>query len=162
MKYIKVENNIPTDYSIEQLFQDYPDANIYKKSKMPNETLLANYNVYPLITTPVPTAKEDETAEETTPQFKQGEWHQTWITRKLSEEEINIIIQNRLEAEQPEFADIEEFNESFYASTEIQEKRYELCKSCPSFTILKTCKECGCIMPLKIKLSNSACPLEKW
>lgn len=94
MRYIKVENNTPIQYSLEQLFIDYPNAVIYKMSKMPNEKLLANYNVYPLITEPAPQVAPDETAEEGMPEFRDGEWHQTWATRQLTEQEKQTIIIN--------------------------------------------------------------------
>lgn len=91
MRYIKLKNNIPVNYSIEQLFVDYPDAQIYKRSKMPNEQMLANYNVYPLITTPMPDFNSDETAVESTPEFREDEWHQTWTVRKLTQKEKEKI-----------------------------------------------------------------------
>ena len=41
--------------------------------------------------------------------------------------------------------------------------RYDTCKSCDRFNkYLKTCKECGCFMPLKVKLKNAYCPINKW
>jgi hypothetical protein len=95
MRYIKLENNQPVDYSIEQLFTEYPDAVIYKKTQMPNEQLLANYGVYPLVTEPIPNLLEDETAEEGIPEFIYGEWHQTWTVRKLTEEEFQKIVEVR-------------------------------------------------------------------
>ena len=162
MRYIKVETNTPTDYLIEQLLIDYPDAVIYKKSQMPNEKLLAQYDVYPLITEPMPQLLEDETVEESTPEFRQGEWHQTWKIRKLSEEEIQEIIESRTSAVALDSIDTENEALGFFASKELQEQRYETCKGCDAFTALKTCRECGCIMPLKIKIADAACPLEKW
>ena len=161
MRYIKIENNSPVDYTIEQLFEDYPDAVIYKTSQMPNEQLLANYSVYPLITEPLPQLAEDETAEEGVPEFAQGEWHQTWTVRKLTEEEITEIIDSRT----PTVTEVEGVtaaDNSFFATANVQTERYEICKQCPSFTALKTCRECGCIMPLKIKLAGASCPLTKW
>jgi hypothetical protein len=163
MKYIKLENNQPKDYSIEQLFIDYPDAVIYKSSQMPNEQLLANYSVYPLITEAQPEIKEDETVEESTPEFRDGEWHQTWRIRKLTEEEINEIVENRLAVfDSEDISSLDENPKGFFSSEELQEQRYEICKSCDSFTVLKTCRECSCIMPLKIKIADAGCPLEKW
>ena len=162
MRYIKVENNQPKDYSIEQLLIDHPNAVIYKKTKMPNEELLANYNVYPLITEAQPNINEDETAEESTPEFRQGEWHQTWRIRKLTEAEIQEIIESRESSLAADNIDDNETVTGFIASKELQEQRYEICKSCDSFTALKTCRECGCIMPLKIKIASVRCPLEKW
>lgn len=53
--------------------------------------------------------------------------------------------------------------ETEYVSEEIQEKRIEICKSCPKFSkITNQCKLCGCIMGLKVKLSAASCPLGKW
>lgn len=50
-----------------------------------------------------------------------------------------------------------------YASEELAESRYEICKGCPELIKLtKTCKQCGCFMALKTKLQNATCPLNKW
>jgi hypothetical protein len=162
MRHIKLENEIPIDYSIEQLLVDIPDAVIYQGSQMPHPELLANYNVYPLITTPQPILNEDEIAEEGIPEFENGEWQQTWSIRKLSSIEIQEIIDARIDAAGTNSALENNTGVSFLADTETQTIRYDICNSCPSFTVLKTCKECGCIMPLKIKLASSSCPLEKW
>lgn len=156
MRHIKIENNIPVNYTLEQLFVDVPDAVIYKNSQMPHPELLANYNVYPLVTTPQPSLDEDEAAEEGIPEFKDNEWQQTWVIRKLTTDEIQEIIDSR----QSIVSDA--IGESFFADNEVQQTRYDLCKSCSSFTSLKTCRECGCIMPLKIKITDSVCPLSKW
>ena len=94
MRYIKLKNGQPVNYSIKQLLIDYPDAIIYEKSQMPSETLLSNYDVYPLITTPQPELNEDKIAEESIPIFQDGEWYQTWSVRLLSNEEIEKIINN--------------------------------------------------------------------
>jgi hypothetical protein len=95
VRHIKLENNIPVNYTLEQLLIDMPDAVIYQNSQMPHPGLLANYNVYPLVTTPQPSLDEDETAEESIPEFKDNEWQQTWIIRKLSTDEIQEIIDSR-------------------------------------------------------------------
>jgi hypothetical protein len=159
MRYIKLENNVPSFYSIEQLLIDYHGAIIYKKSMMPNEELLKNYNVYPLVTTSEPSVKEDETVYEGTPEFKDREWYQTWVIRKLTDEEIKDIIDTNTSLITE---DASNSSLGFFSSKELQEQRYEVCKSCNSFTTLKTCQECGCIIPLKIKLKNSVCPVNKW
>jgi len=42
-------------------------------------------------------------------------------------------------------------------------KRLEICESCDKFiSATKQCRECGCIMPMKVKLANAKCPLNKW
>lgn len=44
-----------------------------------------------------------------------------------------------------------------------QEERLAICKKCPSYRkFVKQCKECGCIMPAKVKLAEAFCPLGKW
>jgi hypothetical protein len=162
MRYIKVENNQITNYSIGQLFTDHPNAVIFKLSNMPNEDLLANYNVYPLITTTAPTTADGMTAVEGTPEFKNGEWYQTWNVRELTEEEIQKIIETYAADEIVFSNTLPATGIQFFANLETQQSRYAICNSCPSFTALKLCKECGCIMPLKVKLSNATCPIGKW
>lgn len=41
-------------------------------------------------------------------------------------------------------------------------KRMDICNSCESLSILKFCKECGCLMPVKTYLSFAKCPIGKW
>lgn len=45
---------------------------------------------------------------------------------------------------------------------EVREHRKSICESCDKLTIIKTCTECGCIMPLKTWLKSGVCPLNKW
>jgi hypothetical protein len=41
--------------------------------------------------------------------------------------------------------------------------RMYICTGCKHLNqITKTCKECGCFMPLKTKLPNAYCPVGKW
>jgi len=41
--------------------------------------------------------------------------------------------------------------------------RLEVCKQCPRLIQLTgQCKECGCIMPMKVFLKGAFCPLSKW
>ena len=42
-------------------------------------------------------------------------------------------------------------------------EKYLICKKCEKFNdTLKTCKVCHCFMPVKTKLPNVECPLQKW
>jgi hypothetical protein len=159
MKFIKIENNTPAHYSLEQLFVDYPDAIIHKKSQMPNPQLLATYNVYPLITEAPPHVNEDEALEESTPEFTHGEWHQTWRVRKLSATEIQEIIDSK---EIYMNTEIDDISKGLVVDKEQKERRSNLCKSCDYLTSSQTCVKCNCIIPLKIKLADASCPLEKW
>jgi hypothetical protein len=149
MRYIKIENNSPIDYTIEQLFQDYPDAVIYKTSQMPNEQLLANYDVYPLITTTKP---DGDVVTEGIPELIGKEWNQTWISRPFTEEEK---LQNQKELKEQE--------SKLFVANAVAEERYNICQSCDNFNKLTTlCKECSCIMLLKTKLQSVNCPINKW
>lgn len=166
MRHIKLENGIPTNYSLEELLGDVPDAIIYHNTQMPDPTLLANYSVYPLVTTPQPVLKEDEATEEGVPEFKDGEWYQTWVVRPLTAEEIQEIIDARVSVDElaNESAStlVNNTGVSFLANNEVQTTRYDICEACTSLTSLKTCKECGCIMPLKVKMASASCPIDKW
>ena len=47
--------------------------------------------------------------------------------------------------------------------TSISESRMSVCIDCDRYiSLTKQCKECGCVMPLKTKLKNATCPLNKW
>lgn len=161
MRYIKLKNGIPCDYTIEQLMIEYPNAIIYERTQMPSEKLLKQYDVYPLITESKPNLNEDEKAEESTPEFRDGEWHQTWVIKKLTEDEINEIIKNKTPAINSTDI-IADGILNFITNETVQTYRLSICNSCESFTIFKTCKECNCIMALKTRMLNSECPLNKW
>lgn len=50
-----------------------------------------------------------------------------------------------------------------FVDDEVQQKRYEICKSCEHFfPPTGNCKKCGCFMKLKTKLENVTCPVKKW
>ena len=50
-----------------------------------------------------------------------------------------------------------------FAKKEIAEARMKICKSCEHFTPgMSMCMLCHCIMPLKTKLANISCPIDKW
>lgn len=125
MSVIKLTDGIPEKYTIEQLLIDVPDAVIYKKTELPNEELLKNYNVYPLITTALPNLHINETAEEGLPVFENGEWLQVWVIRKLSDEEIKEIVRTT------------EITLNLGHTT-----KNHICEECSSLTELKECLEC--------------------
>lgn len=42
-------------------------------------------------------------------------------------------------------------------------ERYATCLECDSFRKgLRQCKECGCFMPVKVRIKSQSCPLGKW
>lgn len=55
------------------------------------------------------------------------------------------------------------FDPTKHAELPVAEARMQICEQCPRFVhITKQCKECGCFMNLKTKLSGAKCPLDKW
>jgi hypothetical protein len=45
----------------------------------------------------------------------------------------------------------------------IAQERYDKCKVCENFSKITTmCKECHCIMKLKVTFEDSKCPIGKW
>jgi hypothetical protein len=56
------------------------------------------------------------------------------------------------------------FNSSIeHTSEEAASSRYGTCLECDRLIkATRQCKECGCVMPLKVKLKAATCPLGKW
>jgi len=44
---------------------------------------------------------------------------------------------------------------------EYWEERKQLCDKC-EYNGEWFCKKCGCILPVKVKIKNSECPIRKW
>tara|TARA_R110002020_G_scaffold282053_1_gene497677 strand:+ start:105 stop:341 length:237 start_codon:yes stop_codon:yes gene_type:complete len=41
--------------------------------------------------------------------------------------------------------------------------RLNICKECDRYNnLMKICKECKCVMPLKVNFIKSRCPIGKW
>lgn len=41
--------------------------------------------------------------------------------------------------------------------------KMKICLQCEHFfNPTKQCKKCGCFMPIKVRLPNQSCPIEKW
>ena len=53
---------------------------------------------------------------------------------------------------------------SIFVKQHIAVERRKICNSCPSLdqVIVPTCKECGCLLAAKVRLSDAECPLKKW
>jgi Family of unknown function (DUF6171) len=48
-------------------------------------------------------------------------------------------------------------------SKQMAKARFDVCKQCPKLTpVTGQCKECGCIMPVKVFRKSAFCPLSKW
>jgi hypothetical protein len=165
LRFIKLVNNLPTHYTIEQLFEEYPDAVIYEGyGGLPSERLLKEYDIYPLITTIKP---EGDIVEEGEPIFSNGEWIQTWTIRDFTkselEEQKRQFELKQINSEKESFFRPFLENNNIFVDKEMQNYRYNICKSCDKFiNLTKQCKECGCFMTLKTRLKLTSCPIGKW
>jgi hypothetical protein len=76
-KYIKIENNNPIEYSIEQLLEDHPGCQICDifLGEIDNK-LLEKYNVFPLVECP---PIDGDHVQEGIPILVNGRWSQTWV-----------------------------------------------------------------------------------
>jgi hypothetical protein len=53
--------------------------------------------------------------------------------------------------------------ETEWATDEVKDFRYDICKKCPEFLSATTqCKQCGCIMKIKTRMAQATCPIGKW
>lgn len=84
MRYYKIENNIPVEYSIEQLLEDHPGAQICDVFLGElSENMLKNYNVYRLIECP---KIDSDNCTEGTPILQNDILIQTWIDNDTQQE----------------------------------------------------------------------------
>lgn len=91
MYYIKVDQDgSVSDYTIEQLFIDYPDADIYKAKSpnQPNKFKLRNYGVYELEVLPKPTDPNFNYTPDIPVKDEFGNWIKGWIPVQKTEEEL--------------------------------------------------------------------------
>ena len=52
---------------------------------------------------------------------------------------------------------------SIFCDEERRTERYNICKECEHFrAVTKQCKLCSCFMPIKTKMLESTCPINKW
>ena len=93
--------------------------------------------------------------------ISKGEVHHRPVENKTAYDRLSLNMQWNTDVSMTEVFDALDGNPS--TETKESERRYEICKSCPSFNKkFKLCKECGCFMPLKTKLTIADCPLGKW
>jgi hypothetical protein len=84
--HIKLTNDVPEKYSIGQLRRDNPQVSF--PSEIPDDTL-AEYSVYPLAATPMPTYDpETQRVSEGLAELVDGVWMQTWVVADLTAEEL--------------------------------------------------------------------------
>jgi hypothetical protein len=83
--HIRLTNGIPEKYTIGQLRRDNPQVSFPKN--IPDDTL-AEYSVYPLVATPMPSVDHTQNVAEATPQQIDGVWTQVWAVTDASADEI--------------------------------------------------------------------------
>lgn len=50
-----------------------------------------------------------------------------------------------------------------YVPEEVEMERLKICDTCEvQNKALSLCTACGCVIPLKVKLTESSCPMELW
>src|SRR6056300_149278 len=82
MRYVKIENGVPTLYTFNQLKQDNPNVSFPRE---PSASILADYGVYILQDDPKPRA---EVIAKGPIEERNGEWWQTYSSRALTAEEV--------------------------------------------------------------------------
>lgn len=99
--YIKLINNQPIRYSLEQLRQDNPQTSF--PSSM-SEALLAEYLVYVVQPSMAPIPSANQALEETGyEQVSDGSWVQVWNLRSMTEQELAAQAQERDERKRMEY-----------------------------------------------------------
>ena len=91
MYYVKVdENGSVSEYTIDQLFIDYPDADIYKSKSPnhPNKFKLRNYGVFELEVLPEPQDQNFRYIPDIPIKDASGNWVKGWIPIQKTEEEL--------------------------------------------------------------------------
>ena len=54
-------------------------------------------------------------------------------------------------------------NKKNYVEETEAKRRFDVCLSCPELiNATKQCRQCGCFMNLKTKLTHATCPMSKW
>lgn len=91
MRYVKIENGVPTLYTFNQLKQDNPNVSFPRE---PSASILADYGVFALQEDPRP---EAEVIEKGPIEERNGEWWQTYTGRDETPDEYrpNMVVTMR-------------------------------------------------------------------
>lgn len=85
--YIKIVNNFPVSYSIEQLRKDNPQTSF---PSVISDSLLAEYSVYAVQPVSAPVPSVSEALEEGVAQ-QAGMWVQSWSVRAMTSTELASV-----------------------------------------------------------------------
>jgi hypothetical protein len=78
-------------YSVAQLRQDNPGISFPENI---SESLLAEFEVYPVELTSSPTVDHTSTVREGLPVFEGGKWKQVWVVEALPASQVNDTVAN--------------------------------------------------------------------
>lgn len=90
--HIKLTNGAPENYSVAQLRADNPQTSF--PAQIP-DSLLAEWDVYPLTPTVPPAHDHTKTMTEGTPVQVDGVWTQVWVMTDATQEEIDQRTQDQ-------------------------------------------------------------------
>lgn len=90
--HIKITNGAPENYSVAQLRADNPQTSF--PAQIP-DSLLAEWDVYPLTPTVPPAHDHTKTMTEGTPVQVDGVWTQVWVMTDATQEEIDQRTQDQ-------------------------------------------------------------------
>jgi hypothetical protein len=91
--YIKLTNGTPTTYSIGQLKRDNPQVSFPKDI---TNTLLEEYNVYPVTPTVAPVTSKTEVVEDAGYiQYADNSWGQAWRVRPMNADELVALAEEQ-------------------------------------------------------------------
>jgi hypothetical protein len=90
--HIKLTNNIPVQYTLGQLRRDNPQTSFPKNIP---DSLLAEYDVYPVQASLYPSVDHTKNVTEGTPVLIDGVWTQVWEIADATQEEINQRIEDQ-------------------------------------------------------------------
>lgn len=53
--------------------------------------------------------------------------------------------------------------QSLFVTTDVEKSRLTECRRCPAYNKrFHQCRDCGCLLMFKAKLSSTLCPRRKW
>lgn len=100
--YIKVTNNQPAKYSIEQLRKDNPQVSF---PQSPSAETLAEYGVFIAQESDSPAHESNEAIEDAGfLQLTDGTWKQAWRVRSMTEQELALSAQEQDESRRIAYA----------------------------------------------------------
>lgn len=94
--HIKLTNGQPENYSIGQLRRDNPNVSFPKN---PPDSLLAEWDVYPLVESERPDYDNlSQKISESSPILSDGKWTQQWVVENLPQEDAENRVRSRRNA----------------------------------------------------------------